>query len=353
MNRHVEALAEEFLGRGHDVRVLAPFDPPGRVSRVLHRAAAEPREMPDYLTPLGRTIGLRRQRLRLQPRRRSRPAGSWRRAARCARGEFDVIHVHEPLAPLVGWNATLGARTPVVGTFHAYSTKPVPNYIANAARRPPHVQPPLGPDRRLRGGRLDRAALVRRRLHDHPQRGRRRRRAERAAAAGGGAAHPLRRPPGGAQGAADPADRLRRPGRARPLPPDRDRRRARGRAPLPRRPRAAALDRHPRPGLRREPLGGAARRRRALRAVALRRELRHGPDRGLRRRHAGDRLHHRRLQRRRHRRRRRPAGPARRPAAPGRGAAAGPPRARAPARRWGRPPAAAPSATPGRGSPTR
>ncbi len=31
----------------------------------------------------------------------------------------------------------MGARTPVVGTFHAYSTKPMPNYIANAlgARR--------------------------------------------------------------------------------------------------------------------------------------------------------------------------------------------------------------------------
>jgi phosphatidylinositol alpha-mannosyltransferase len=52
-------------------------------------------------------------------------------------GEFDVIHVHEPLVPLVGWNATLGARDPVVGTFHAYATKPVPHYIANAvgARR--------------------------------------------------------------------------------------------------------------------------------------------------------------------------------------------------------------------------
>ena len=57
MNRHVEALAEEFLGRGHDVRVLAPYDPPGRVSRVLHRAAPEPRQVPDYLTPLGRTMG--------------------------------------------------------------------------------------------------------------------------------------------------------------------------------------------------------------------------------------------------------------------------------------------------------
>jgi phosphatidyl-myo-inositol alpha-mannosyltransferase len=136
VNRHVEALAEEFLGRGHDVRVLAPFDPPGRVSRALHRAGAEPREPPDYLTPLGRTVGLGANGSvsNLSPF----PVGgivSPRREVRT--GEFDVIHVHEPLVPLVGWNATLGSRTPVVGTFHAYSTKPVPNYIANAfgARR--------------------------------------------------------------------------------------------------------------------------------------------------------------------------------------------------------------------------
>lgn len=136
MNRHVEALAEEFIGRGHDVRVLAPMDPPGRISRILHRAAAEQREIPDYLTPLGRTAGFGANGAvcNLAPF----PVGGVvapRRAVRAT--EFDVIHVHEPLAPLVGWNATLGARTPVVGTFHAYSTKPVPNYIANAvgARR--------------------------------------------------------------------------------------------------------------------------------------------------------------------------------------------------------------------------
>jgi phosphatidylinositol alpha-mannosyltransferase len=136
VNRHVEALAEEFLGRGHDVRVLAPHDPPGRVSRVLHRAAPESRETPDFLTPLGRTMGfgVNGSVGNLAPF-----PGSGVVAPRLEvrRGEFDVIHVHEPLAPLVGWNATLGARTPVVGTFHAYSTKPMPNYIANAlgARR--------------------------------------------------------------------------------------------------------------------------------------------------------------------------------------------------------------------------
>jgi phosphatidylinositol alpha-mannosyltransferase len=136
VNRHVEALAEEFLGRGHDVRVLAPVDPPGRVSRALHRAQAERRELPEYLTPLGRTMGFGANGSvsNLAPF----PAGGVvapRRLVR--RGEFDVIHVHEPMVPLVGWNATLGARDPIVGTFHAYSTKALPNYIATGlgARR--------------------------------------------------------------------------------------------------------------------------------------------------------------------------------------------------------------------------
>jgi phosphatidylinositol alpha-mannosyltransferase len=136
VNRHVEALAEEFLGRGHDVRVLAPVDPPGRVSRVLHRAQAERRELPEYLIPLGRTAGFGANGSvsNLAPF----PAGGVlapRRAVRA--GRFDVIHVHEPLVPLVGWNATLAAHDPVVGTFHAYATKALPNYIANVvgARR--------------------------------------------------------------------------------------------------------------------------------------------------------------------------------------------------------------------------
>ena len=136
VNRHVEALAEELLGRGHDVRVLAPVDPPGRASRILHRAAPERRQMPDYLTPLGRTAGFGANGSisNLAPF----PLGGVVAPRRAVReGAFDVIHVHEPLVPLVGWNATLGARDPLVGTFHAYSTRPVPNYIANAvgARR--------------------------------------------------------------------------------------------------------------------------------------------------------------------------------------------------------------------------
>jgi phosphatidylinositol alpha-mannosyltransferase len=136
VNRHVEALAEEFLGRGHHVRVLAPFDPPGRLSRVLHRAAPEPREIPDYLIPLGRTAGFPSNGAisNLAPF----PAGGVvapRRELR--KGNYDVIHIHEPMVPLVGWNAALGAEVPAVGTFHAYSTRPLPHYIATSlgARR--------------------------------------------------------------------------------------------------------------------------------------------------------------------------------------------------------------------------
>ena len=322
MNRHVEALAEEFLGRGHDVRVLAPVDPPGRFSRVLHRAQAERRELPEYLTPLGRTMGFGANGSvsNLAPF----PAGGVVAPRRLVRsGEFDVLHVHEPVVPLVGWNATLGARDPIVGTFHTYSTKPMPNYIANAlgARRVFNrlsariavSEAAAWTGRRWFGGEytiipngvdVDAAPAS-------------------AEVSGRRARDPLRRPARGAQGTADSAHRLQRPGRARPLPADRDRRRPGGRPPLRRRPRAAALHGHPRAGLARGPLGGPTSCRPALRPLALGRELRHGPDRGLRGGDPGDRLGDRRLQRRRQRRRRRPPGSSRRPAATRRGAAAG------------------------------
>jgi phosphatidylinositol alpha-mannosyltransferase len=52
-------------------------------------------------------------------------------------GGFDVVHLHSPEAPVIGWDACSFRKTPVVGTFHSYSTKALPNWIANAlgARR--------------------------------------------------------------------------------------------------------------------------------------------------------------------------------------------------------------------------
>jgi phosphatidylinositol alpha-mannosyltransferase len=45
-------------------------------------------------------------------------------------GDFDVLHVHEPNAPLASWFAVEAARVPVVGTFHTYSTGLLANGLA-------------------------------------------------------------------------------------------------------------------------------------------------------------------------------------------------------------------------------
>jgi phosphatidyl-myo-inositol alpha-mannosyltransferase len=135
VNRHVEALAKQFIARGEHVRVLAPWDPPGLISRRLHRSQPELREPPEYLIPLGRTLGIGANgavsNLSVFP---EGPI-SLRRELRA--GNFDVVHVHEPLAPTVGWDASVFRDAPVVGTFHAYSTKAFPNYTATllGARR--------------------------------------------------------------------------------------------------------------------------------------------------------------------------------------------------------------------------
>ena len=135
VNRHVAALAEALVGRGHEVRVLAPWDPPGRLSRALHRAAPDTPERPDYLIPLGRTLGFGAN--GAVSNLSVFPVGVTTMRRELHSGRFDIVHVHEPAAPVLSWDACSFAGAPVVGTFHAYSTKPMPNRIANllGARR--------------------------------------------------------------------------------------------------------------------------------------------------------------------------------------------------------------------------
>jgi phosphatidylinositol alpha-mannosyltransferase len=135
VNRHVEALAEQFMARGDDVRVLAPWDPPDAISRRLHRSTPEVRTPPDFLVPLGRTIsiGANGAVSNIAPF----PDSLVRLRRELRAGDFDVVHVHEPPAPLISWDANTFRGAPIVGTFHAYSTKPTPNHIASllGARR--------------------------------------------------------------------------------------------------------------------------------------------------------------------------------------------------------------------------
>lgn len=136
VTRHIEALAEQFLAGGHDVRVLAPYDPDDRVSALLHRGAApQPRALPDYVIPLGRTIGFKANGAVSNLSSRGAGLSQMRRELRA--GGFDVVHLHEPIVPILCWDACVSTRLPLAGTFHAYSTNRLTNNVANVlgARR--------------------------------------------------------------------------------------------------------------------------------------------------------------------------------------------------------------------------
>ena len=131
VTRHIEALAQQYLAEGHDVRVLAPFDPPDRASKIQHRGARpQPMRAPDYLIPLGRTIGFHANgavsNLAIGPNAMARLSRE------LSSGRYDVAHIHEPIAPMIGWVATNHSEIPLVGTFHSYSAKRIPNTIASA-----------------------------------------------------------------------------------------------------------------------------------------------------------------------------------------------------------------------------
>jgi phosphatidyl-myo-inositol alpha-mannosyltransferase len=134
--RHIEALAGQFLDEGHHVRVFAPYDPPDRLSARLHKGARpQERALPDHVVPLGRTIGFPANGAVSNIAHTPFAVSKLRRGLE--EGDFDVVHVHEPVAPVVGWDVLCSTDIPLVGTFHCYSANRVSNNIANllGARR--------------------------------------------------------------------------------------------------------------------------------------------------------------------------------------------------------------------------
>src|SRR5215210_4858568 len=122
VTRHIEALATELIAAGHDVRVLAPFDPDVRRTALLHRGARpQARPLPEWLVPLGPTIGWPSNGAVSNLAHTPYAVATLRRELRA--GRFDVVHVHEPVAPVVGWDALTSADAPLVGTFHCYSER--------------------------------------------------------------------------------------------------------------------------------------------------------------------------------------------------------------------------------------
>jgi phosphatidylinositol alpha-mannosyltransferase len=136
VTRHIEALAESFRADGHHVGVLAPLDPPDRKSLIRHRGAdPQPVSPPEYLIPLGRTIGVRANGAVSNLSFTPRGVACLRHALRS--GDYDVVHIHEPIAPAMGWAATDWTPLPRVATFHTYNEHRFSHGLATAvgARR--------------------------------------------------------------------------------------------------------------------------------------------------------------------------------------------------------------------------
>src|SRR5438477_9244133 len=130
VTRHIEALAECFVSGGHHVRVLAPFDEPGRFSTALHRGASpQAVSAPDYLVRLGRTIGIPANgavsNVSLTPYSLATAYAELRT------GHYDVVHIHEPMSPVAPWVVTDWMPLPKVATFHTYNEAHVVNRLSS------------------------------------------------------------------------------------------------------------------------------------------------------------------------------------------------------------------------------
>jgi phosphatidyl-myo-inositol alpha-mannosyltransferase len=102
VQNHIVDLAEALIGLGHDVSVLAPAD--------------EDAELPPYVVPAGRAVPLPYN--GSVARIAFGPVSTARVRRWLSRGQFDVLHVHEPMTLSLSLLAVLSARGPVVATFH-------------------------------------------------------------------------------------------------------------------------------------------------------------------------------------------------------------------------------------------
>ncbi|MEY2516673.1 MAG: phosphatidyl-myo-inositol alpha-mannosyltransferase, partial [bacterium] len=141
VTRHIEALAEQYLAAGHDVRVLSPVDPDDRFATRMHRGARPASlGLPEWLIPLGRTVGFPSNGAVSNVAYTPGGVSILRRELRG--GAFDVIHLHEPVAPTPCWDTLCAIDAPLVGTFHCYSENAISNNVANfmgARRRLNHL----------------------------------------------------------------------------------------------------------------------------------------------------------------------------------------------------------------------
>lgn len=107
VQNHIMDLSEALIGLGHEVSVLAPAD--------------DDADLPSYVVPAGRALPLPYN--GSVARIAFGPVSTARVRRWLNRGNFDVLHVHEPMTLSLSMLAVLSARGPVVATFHTAMTR--------------------------------------------------------------------------------------------------------------------------------------------------------------------------------------------------------------------------------------
>jgi phosphatidylinositol alpha-mannosyltransferase len=114
---HAELQAEALRRLGVETRTIIGHDPPGSFTRVLHPRHGRHGRPPGDVIPIGRSV--------IVPANGALPniilsPGAVPRIKRVLRQErFDLMHLHEPMTPVVCTAVLAWARCPVVATFHA------------------------------------------------------------------------------------------------------------------------------------------------------------------------------------------------------------------------------------------
>jgi phosphatidylinositol alpha-mannosyltransferase len=114
---HAEQQARALMGLGHEARIIIGNDPPGLLTRLLHPREGRHGPLPEFVIPVGRTV--------IVPANASlsnivlTPQSMPRMKRVLARERFDIVHIHETLAPILSLYALAAAECPVVVTEHA------------------------------------------------------------------------------------------------------------------------------------------------------------------------------------------------------------------------------------------
>jgi phosphatidylinositol alpha-mannosyltransferase len=117
VNEHVELKVEALQRLGIETRTVIGHDPPGSFTRVLHPRHGRHGRPPEDVIPVGRSV--------IVPANGALPnivlsPSAVPRVKRVLRRErFDVLHLHEPMTPVICTATLAWADAPMVGTFHA------------------------------------------------------------------------------------------------------------------------------------------------------------------------------------------------------------------------------------------